>query len=209
MKPDNLARQHASDGHALATPGSHGNTDRDEPGITLAIRRDCDAVQIALRPGSETAVAKQLAVSLGILLPTEPGDVHREGELSAFHTAPGRWLIEGHLSSGCGLMESVAGALEGFPTYLTDMGNSVVIYELSGPDVRRLLAKGSSVDFHPSAFPSDRFAQTSWAGCHVLIDCRETDRFRVHVSRSYAVHLLEALAEAALEYRLTIAETGT
>lgn len=208
MQPDRPVRRHATQGHVQTAPGGFGNGEREIAGIALTIHRDREAVQIATRPGAANAVAKQLAVALGIALPFDPGSVQREGALSAFRIAPGRWLLAGRPDTPESLAASAAAALDSLPTYLTDMGHGSAIYELSGPDVRGLLAKGSSIDFHPSAFLSDRFAQTSWSGCHVLIDCLETDRFEIHVSRSYALHLLEALSEAALEYRLVVKEPG-
>lgn len=179
-----------------------GNTDRGTTGVTIALRRDREAVQVSTRPEHETAVAKRLAVRSGIALPVEPGGVAREGGLSGYRLAPGKWLIAGQPETPGNLASTVTAALGGQPAYAIDIGHQLVIYRLSGPDVRRLLAKGCAVDFHPARFPLDSSAQTAWAGCHVLIDCLAEDRFEIQVSRSLAVHLLEALSEAALEYCL-------
>lgn len=179
-----------------------GNTDRGTTGVTIALRCDREAVQVSTRPENELGVAKRLAVHIGIALPTEPGGVAREGGLSGYRLAPGKWLIVGKPETPGSLASAVTAALDGPPAYAVDIGHQLVICILSGSDVRRILAKGSAVDFHPSHFPVDCSAQTAWAGCHVLIDCLAEDCFEIQVSRSLAVHLLEALSEAALEYRL-------
>lgn len=204
MKPDQISPRALAVKDLAGRSGvALGNTDRDITGVTIAVGRNREAVQVSTRPEHETAIAKQIAVRIGIALPLVPGDVAREGSLSGYRLAPGKWRIAGKPETPGSLASNVVAALDGKPAYATDIGQQLAIFRISGPDVRRLLAKGSAVDFHPAHFPPDSGAQTAWAGCHVLIDCKAGDCFEIQASRSQAVHLLEALSEAALEYRLT------
>ena len=187
MKPDQFPPRVPAVQIPVARTGvALGNTERDITGVTIAVRHDREAVQVSTRPEHETAVAKQLAVRIGIVLPVAPGDVAREGNLSGYRLAPGKWLIAGKPETPGSLAPAVTAALDGQPAYAIDIGQQLAIFEMSGPDVRRLLAKGSAVDFHPSHFPADCSAQTAWAGCHVLIDCKAEDCFEIQASRSQA-----------------------
>ena len=77
-----------------------------------------------------------------------------------------------------------------------DVSANRVVLELSGPDAADVLARGCSVDLHPSVFGAGRCAQTLLARAQVILVRDDVDRFRILVRPSFADYLRAWLTDA-------------
>lgn len=178
--------------------GDFGAAPFSGPGIQLSERGPLSIVQIEARAGavSDLIVATESAV--GAAPSAEPNAASGTGAPRILGTGTGRWLLSepetrdlaAHLRAA--LPDSVA---------VTDLGHARTVLRLTGSKARDLLAKGTGIDLHPSAFPADTSRMTGLFHTSVLIDCRSAAPvYDIYVHRSYAVHLFEMLLDGALEY---------
>lgn len=78
-----------------------------------------------------------------------------------------------------------------------------VLLRISGPNVRRILAKCVAVDLHPQVFGEGQSA--NMLCCHVSANVARTgpDDFEIIVPRSYAGGVFEEIMEMGREFALT------
>jgi sarcosine oxidase subunit gamma len=100
-------------------------------------------------------------------------------------------------------LERIDGAFRGSAFRATDVSQALTRIQISGVEVRDLLAKGCSLDLHPPLFPAGRAARTRLAGMPVIVCCTGTSAFELIVARSYTEYLLSWLADAELEFEAT------
>lgn len=174
------------------------------PGLKVSPRPGLQIVQVAGRPAQETGLAKAIAVGLHISPPADPNMTNRETELAAIWTGPCRWLFVADHNGPDNLASQLTDLLADKPAAITSLGHARAVLNISGPNVRDVLAKGCGLDFHPTHFAVDHCAQTSISHTAVLIDCRQTNGFDLYISRSYAVFFTEWLINAGREYGVDV-----
>lgn len=191
-----LARRSALAG--ILHPGDYGANRFDGPGIHLTERTPFSVVQVEARADAVPALTEALNSATGTAPSLTQNQSTGTGRPRLLGTGTGKWLVKepehrdlaAHLRASA--PESVA---------VTDLSHARTILRLSGRDARTLLAKGCSIDMHPSAFLVDTSRMTGLFHAACLIDCRSTEPvFDIYVHRSYAVHLFESLLDGALEY---------
>ena len=119
--------------------------------------------------------------------------------------APGEWLVVS-TTSGAAAIEAVIADIGGASH--VDQSDGRVLLEVSGPSVRKILAKCVAVDLHPEVFAVGRSA--NMLCCHVAVNLArtDTDRFEIVVPRSFSGSLYEELMEMGREFALTAAFSG-
>ncbi|WP_193170365.1 sarcosine oxidase subunit gamma [Nisaea nitritireducens] len=191
-----LARRSALAG--VLQPGDHGANRFDGPGIHLTERTPFSVVQVEARAEAIPSLIGALESDTSTAPSLTPNQSAGIGQPRILGTGTGKWLVvepetrdlAGHLRSV--LPDSVA---------VTDLSHARTILRLSGRDARTLLAKGCSIDMHPSEFLIDTSRMTGLFHAAALIDCRSAEPvFDIYVHRSYAVHLFESLLDGALEH---------
>jgi sarcosine oxidase subunit gamma len=98
---------------------------------------------------------------------------------------PDEWLVLG-------------GREEDYPdaAAAVDVSAGRVCLEFSGDDVENVLARGCSLDLHPSVFPPGRCAQTLLARAEVILHRTDVQTFRILVRPSFAPYLRAWLEDA-------------
>ena len=97
-------------------------------------------------------------------------------------------------------MESALGDIH---SSVTDQTGGQTIIRISGPSARDLLAKGCTLDLHPTVFGPGRCAQTMVAkAMATIVYIDDAPTFDLMVRRSFAEYLRVWLQDAALEYGL-------
>jgi sarcosine oxidase subunit gamma len=143
---------------------------------------------------------------LGVPLPLAPGSSVAGDETTVLWMGPDEWLVTTAHRGPEELAAQLGTALEGLHAAVTDVSEARVVFRVSGPAARELLAKGCSLDLHPRAFGPGACAQTLLARIPVLLHrpgaAADID---VHVGRSFAGHLRTWLTDACLEF---LAEGG-
>ncbi len=185
----------------LVPAGRHGRME-GAAGVTARLLADTAAATVVARRGVTPDGA-----ALGVTLPVGPKAVFAEG-LTVIGTGPGRWLAVADAISGDGLQHQLAGAL-GTQAALTDQSDALLIFEISGPQVREALATLCTLDLDPIAFAPGDAATTSMAFVGVTFwqtDAAPTYRFAV--ARSFSAAFLRALTAGALQYGFVLEGTG-
>jgi sarcosine oxidase, subunit gamma len=118
--------------------------------------------------------------------PVEPNTVAGE----VLWLGPDEWLVLG------GREADYAGAAAA-----VDVSANGVCLELTGDDVDSILARGCSLDLHPSVFGPGRCAQTLLAKAEVILHRTGEDTFRILVRPSFAPYLREWIADAITSLR--------
>ncbi|GAA2361451.1 sarcosine oxidase subunit gamma [Saccharopolyspora halophila] len=176
--------------------------DSSVPG-ELRISEIAFTAQIALRVDPKSSAAERIGTAIGAMLPNQPGQVARTGNLQVLWLGPDEWLLVGSEGSGEQIQATLVEALGEEHGSVADVSGHRTIVEVSGPKSRELLAKGCALDLHRRAFTSDQCAQTLLARAGVVLLCRDHERpsYWIFVRSSFARYLADWLTDAATEYQ--------
>lgn len=167
--------------------------------VTVA-RMPMPTLQLLRLRGFDDAVLEALDRSLSIKLPRMPNSAVGT-ELRAIGLAPGEWMIVDGTIPG-GTLVATAEAAGARVAHVADLGEGRVIYAVTGPRGRDLIAKGCTIDLHPRVFGAGRAAQSALAQVFVVIDQPSDEPvFHIYADASYAQHLDLWFADAMLEFR--------
>jgi methylglutamate dehydrogenase subunit D len=186
----------------LLDPGRHGARGAN-PGVSLSERSGLALCVISAGAGKTgEVVAKMLAVT-GLELPMGAQRAAKNG-FAVIGTAPGQWLAVAESKEARALPAMLAVALKGLGT-VVDLSDGKAVLRISGPRARDTLAKGCSLDLHPSVFKPGSAATTPVA----LIDCviwqvDETPTYDLAVPTSYAESFWSWVTASAAEYGYTV-----
>ena len=155
-----------------------------------------------------------------------------KAQCRAFWLGPDEWLVMTEPGMEKALAARLEAALAGRARALTDLTGGQICIRLGGRNARDVLAKGSTLDFHPRAFLPGQCAQTVLGKSSMLIalsragadsagsdDTRagndpgladESGVFDIVVRRTFADYAAEWLYRSALEYgaRVTVQSAG-
>ena len=179
----------------VLSAGVYGATFSGDAPVTLCERTDLAIVQIACWEVPSLAFTTALSDFCGFSIIGKPQEAGGDDALRLAWISEHRWLLiaEGREN----LADELTSLIEGFPSAVTDLSHARTVIRLTGPAARDLLAKGSSVDMHQTAFPAGETRATSLAHFNCLIDCNSPDRFDIHFMRSFAHSGWEWLTHAA------------
>jgi sarcosine oxidase subunit gamma len=170
-------------------------------------------VQISERPfhghvnlrgnAGDDAFLKAVDGALGCSLPLIPNTVSHDAGLATLWLGPDEWLIITPTDGESAIVASMEGALGDMHSSITDQTGGQTIIRISGPSARDLLAKGCTLDLHPTVFGPGRCAQTLIAkAMATILYVDDAPTFDLVVRRSFAEYLYTWLQDAALEYGL-------
>jgi sarcosine oxidase subunit gamma len=123
-------------------------------------------------------------------------------DVSVRYAAPGEWLVVSETLAAESLVRDLS-MLDAERVSFVEQSDGRALLRISGPSVRRILAKCVAVDLHPSAFAEGRSA--NMLCCHVSANLARTgtDMFEIAVMRSYAGTVFDELMEMGREFALT------
>ena len=148
---------------------------------------------------SRAAAPSTVEQALRLAWPKETGAC-LSGRADVICTGPTDWLVIAPDPDGAELLLLLDEAFMGSPFRATNVSQALSRIEIDGPDARALLAKGCSLDLHPSRFPPGRCARTRFAGMPVIVRCIQQFAFECIVTSSYADYLRAWLTDAATEF---------
>lgn len=145
------------------------------------------------------------AAVLGVeALPTVASTAVDGPDATAIWFGPEEWLVTSTGRDGEQLEAQLRDAVSGHAGAAVDVSAQRTTLRLRGARARDVLAKGCSLDLHPSAFGPGAAASTMLALAAVTLiplDGNGTD-YRILVRASFASYLAEWLLDAAAEYRI-------
>jgi sarcosine oxidase subunit gamma len=189
---DRLHRQHGLETF-LQTLQQTGSK---ETGIDACIPDDL--AQINLRGDTTNADFKnRVETALGQPLPVIPNTL-TNGEHRVYWLGPDEWLVVSTATDGPGLAGHLSDSLANVHASVNDVSGGQVTIRLIGKDVRSILSRGCSIDFHEDSFKPGDCAQSGLAKASVVIGCiDQSGTIEVIVRRSFADYLARWLQNAA------------
>lgn len=129
------------------------------------------------------------------------------GDLVMRNMAPGEWLVLSHVERPDSLERRLATLLADIAD-VVDQSEGRVLLRLSGPNVRRILAKGVAIDLDPSVFAVGQSANLCCG--HVAVNFARSgeNEFELVVARSFAESLFEDLLIMGREFDLSFGFSG-
>lgn len=154
------------------------------------------------------------AAAAGVLgvdaLPTAPSTIVAAADTSVIWLGPHEWLITSTSRDGEAIERSVREAVSEHGGAAVDVSAQRTTIRLRGAHARDVIAKGCSLDLHPSVFGQGAAAQTmiGHAGV-VLIPLSDngTD-YRLIVRSSFARYLADWLIDAVEEFGIEWSDVG-
>lgn len=181
----------------VALQGRFG-ADKGAPGVTFSVRHPMSIVTVIARKGQSAALSKAIAAAYNFALPgvgqsagTPALSFHWCGADQYYAIAEG-WA-EGDL------YRELRKRLEGLAS-CSDQSHGRIILRIKGPKARELLAKGTPIDLHPSAFGPGKSAVTQMAHVGVHLIQTGEDAFELSVFRGFSENFWEWLTEQAEEF---------
>ncbi len=141
----------------MAPFGAYGRS--GEPGVVAVLREDLGLATLAARKGSVGALKVHVATAFDLTLADGPRAVGGP-DLALLGIAPGRWLAVSQTRAD--LADQLAAAL-GDHAAVTEQSDALIAFDLAGPRVLDLLAKGVTIDLHPAVFKPGDVAVTDIA----------------------------------------------
>ena len=177
-------------------PSTSANPDGGKPG--LVITELAHLGKINLRGGGDMLPVISNHTGCGAL--PDNNRIVTVGDRHLVWLAPDEFLLlcaagtETHLHSQLTLdMANIHGAA-------TNVTDSLCALSLRGPAVRQVLAKGCSLDLHPSKFGAGDSAQTMLAHAAVTLMANDEAGFTLICRTSFAPYVAEWLLDAGLEF---------
>ena len=114
--------------------------------------------------------------------------------------APGEWIVAVHAGTERDAISNLQAKLDGLFAVVSLMTDSRVVLDLTGSTALDILARGSTVDFHPVNFGAGRCINTRLAGVPVMLACSAGgESVLLFADRSVGPYLLEWLEAASAE----------
>jgi sarcosine oxidase, subunit gamma len=145
---------------------------------------------VNLRGRIDDGLIAAIASGCGIALPTRPNTISNDGGITAYWLGPDEWLLVSAEHSAESMVAKARQGTQGLHAAVTDVSSGYTSVILRGRGTRSVLARGCSLDLHPSVFGSGQCAQTLVAKCPVLLAIEgDGSDIRVIVRRSFSDYL--------------------
>jgi sarcosine oxidase subunit gamma len=189
--------------HALVA-GAYGARNV-EPGIMIIEIRNFDLIQVMARRGRAAELASTAKARFGIAAPNTPKAIKTSDAVLVW-SGPDQFFV---LSKGGRHTLKALGQAFSQSASLSDQSHARALISVSGAKTRAMLAKLSSIDLHPTAFPIGAAAATSIDHTSVNL-WRGYDRpdgqavFNLLVFATFAESLWHTMLDAGAEYGVDI-----
>jgi len=169
-------------------------------GLVLGERAFLGKLNLRGDPGDEGFLGA-VETALGFALPADPNTARGRGGAAALWLGPDEWLIVTPPGREAAAGAALAAALAELHASVVDVSDQRTVISLAGAMARRVLEKGTSLDFEPPAFGPGRCAQTRLARAQVIVHQRD-DRpaFDLYVDATFADYLWRWIESAAAEF---------
>jgi len=139
---------------------------------------------------ADAAALASIEATLGFALPQEPNTVSEHGPLLALWLGPDEWLLRTSDGAELALARKLREALSGRRGAVTVVTDAYATFEIGGAEACEILAQGTALDVHPSAFGGGRCARTRFAKIRALLHpAGEAPSYHLYVARSYTDYL--------------------
>jgi sarcosine oxidase, subunit gamma len=170
--------------------------------LAVELSEEPFVAMVDLRVDPDGPAASEVSAILGLQLPNTPSTYVSTDTLTAIWMAPDEWLITGGTVPAVVLETQLRSAVGEYGGAAIDVSAQRTTIRLSGVHARDLLAKGCSLDLHPTVFRKGAAAQTMLGQAGVVLialDDAGAD-YRILVRSTFARYLADWLIDAAAEF---------
>ena len=179
-------------------PGRFGRT-LGEAGLIVQERADFALATVIARRERVDAAGAETQHAFGVSLPTAP-KAHAGTSMTFLWCGLRQWYALAPRDGEADIERRLAGPLQD-SCAVFDQSDSRVLLEVWGPAVRQVLAKGCSLDLHPSVFRPGDVALTAVSHLNVLVwQVTDEPRYRIFVVRTWFESFWRWLVASAAEY---------
>jgi sarcosine oxidase subunit gamma len=144
-----------------------------------------------------TEFTQAIENTLGLALPHEANTISASAGLRIFWLGPDEWLIHLPLESVEEKINALRETLGNHHVAVTEVSDYFSVLELSGPQVRSIIASASPYDIRPQYFKTGQCAQTLFGHASILLwPLEETPAFGIQVRWSYAQYVYNYLKQS-------------
>lgn len=172
---------------------------------TVELSEEPFVAMLDLRVDPDGPAAAAVSAILGLQLPNTPSTYVSTDTLAAIWMAPDEWLITSGTVSAVALETQLRSAVGEYGGAAIDVSAQRTTIRLRGANARDVLAKGCSLDLHPTVFRKGTAAQTmlELAGVVLIaLDDAGAD-YRILVRSTFARYLADWLIDAAEEFGIS------
>lgn len=149
------------------------------------------------------AFLKACEQALGVALPLQPLTSVTAGDISICWCSPDEWRVMLPAEKAYAVECAIRNAADGHYAIVNVSGGQTVL-ELSGPAVREVLKRTTTIDVHPREFPVGKVVASHLVQSTGLIRRTEEDTWQLFIHRSFADYLWLWLQDASREFGLAI-----
>ncbi len=199
---DALTRHHGLEPFLGELAGEQGG----DPEARLTICGDLGHINLR-GDATDADLATAVEDVLGQSLPVAP-NTFSDGAHRAFWLGPDEWLIVTAAEQTKTLADGLHEATSRFHAAVNDISGGQIAMLLAGSAARSILAKGCTLDLHPSVFSIGSCAQSGLAKASVLLGLLDdAPTFMIVVRRSFSDYLCRWLANAGADVGIGFSET--
>ena len=167
----------------------------------LTLQRVSDIGYLNIRGDSnDDSFVNAISDICGVELPRQPNTVS-VGTNTMYWLGPNEWLLATQESDAGKIAAKLLKSLKKQHVAINDLSGGQVSYRLKGDAAATLLAKGCTLDLHPSVFGPGQCAQSGLAKSAVLLTpLADGSGYEVVVRRSFADYLWQWLLRAGRDF---------
>lgn len=137
-----------------------------------------------------------VAAAVGQALPLEANTISQSTH-RIYWLGPDEWQIVTEPANTSGLLQELRHKLADQHVSINDLSGGQKAFHLSGTDAAEVLAKGCTLDLHPSVFQPGDCAQTGLAKANVLLGCIDKGPvYEIIIRRSFSEYVLRWLHQS-------------
>jgi sarcosine oxidase subunit gamma len=154
---------------------------------------------------ADPAFGGAVRAATGLDLPAKANTVSGSGDRQILWLGPNEWWVTGKDGEAESLVAALRGGFSGQHATACDVSESRAVIGLKGPNARAVLARGVTLDLHPSVFSAGQCAQTGLSRCNVLLHLADNSpRFEIYVLKSFSDYLWRWLEQIAGDFDLGV-----
>jgi sarcosine oxidase subunit gamma len=201
---ESMTRRHGLEPFLSSLPTQPGGED----GVKIEIRADLGHINLRSSPANPeflSTVARVLQQELPLAANTMTMGDHR-----VYWLGPDEWQVVTAIDDSDELVTELREALARLHASVSDLSGGQIALQISGPRVRDVLAKASTLDLTPAEFSLGACAQSGLAKANMLIGCIDDAEpvFEIMVRRSFSDYAVRWFQHAASEYGVKISMTA-
>ena len=189
----------------LGEPRRHGNP-AGMAGIEIGWQVNASQAEVVAFGPVSRALRASVEKATGLTLPDIPGCGMIRGGCSAFQHAPNRFFVS-HAKKD--ILAELRTAIDPALGGVVDQTHGKVALHVSGANAATMLQKLVAIDFDLASFRTGHGLATSHHQIFVLIQRAGSQRFHLHVPRSFARSWLAMVLDAGAEYGIEMVEDAS